>query len=72
MPGVIVIIPLQNLPVKGQLASDLRHEDLILDGADDLLPLIPWRVGGFCGTIEIADRLLYIRTSRRKVRNSFP
>ena len=40
MPGAIVVIPLQNLPVKGQLASALRREDLILGGADDRLTLI--------------------------------
>ena len=40
MPGETAVIPLQSLPVKGQLASALRRADLILDGADDLPPLV--------------------------------
>ena len=40
MPGETAVIPLQSLLVKGQLASALRREDLILDGTDDLPSLV--------------------------------
>ena len=40
MPGETAVVLLQSLLVKSQLATALRREDLILDGADDLPPLV--------------------------------